>query len=231
MSSKDAKVLKDIYERLFAAYGPQCWWPGETPFEVIIGAILTQSTAWTNVEKAISNLKTGGVLAPEKLRSLPEEALAELIRPSGYYRMKAKKLKAFIDFLYGKHGGELVSLFALDAGEMRKELLTVYGIGEETADSIVLYAAGEPVFVIDAYTRRIMSRAGSRAAGLSYADWQKYFEDNLPRETRLFNEYHALIVNHGKNVCRKSPRCAGCCLGEICFHLDSRSQTLLNSTL
>jgi len=201
---------------LSAAYGPQGWWPGESPFEVIAGAILTQSAAWANVEKALANLKGAGVLSPEGLHALDEGEIARLIRPSGYFNAKARKLKAFVEMLHGRFGGDLGRLLALPMPELRGLLLGTHGIGPETADSIVLYAAGKPSFVIDAYTRRIFSRMGIAPGHDTYEAWRALFMTALPADAALFNEYHALIVAHGKAVCRKAPRCGECVLRDIC---------------
>ncbi len=211
------KTLQEIFERLLRRYGPQHWWPGETPFEVIVGAILTQSAAWSNVEKAILNLKASCALSPRVLRELPEPELAGLIRPSGYYNAKARKLKAMAGWLQ-QYGDSLDRAFAKDIPALREELLAVHGIGEETADSIILYAAGKPIFVIDAYTRRIMGRLGLRPAREGYGGYQALFTANLPADARLFNEYHALLVCLGKYACRKQPRCGECCLKDLCEH-------------
>ena len=211
-----AAALIDIYNRLFDRYGPQRWWPADGSFEVVVGAILTQSAAWTNVERAISNLKGGNALTPEALHDLPLDRLAQLIRPSGYFNAKALKLKSFVERLDRKYGGDLNRLFALDTASLRQELLSIHGVGEETADSILLYAARRPSFVIDAYTRRIVSRLGLAPSKDSYGDFQALFAQNLPRDERLFNEYHALLVRHGKEVCRKTPDCPRCCLRTLC---------------
>ena len=210
------RPLLDVYQRLYAAYGPQHWWPGETPFEVIVGAILTQSAAWTNVEKAIANLKAAGALSPQGLYGLSEGELARIVRPSGYFNAKARKLKAFVDLLHERFNGDLRRLLALPAPELRPLLLATHGIGPETADSILLYAAGRPVFVIDAYTRRVFSRLGFTPDADTYDGWQRLFTDELPADARLFNEYHALIVRLGKDVCRKRPLCAECPLLPVC---------------
>jgi endonuclease-3 related protein len=208
--------LLNIYYRLLERYGPQHWWPGQGPFEVMVGAVLTQSAAWTNVEKAIRNLRETGALSPKALRRLPVSELAALIFPSGYYNAKALKLKALADYL-GKYQDDLDRLFAVGTCQLRRELLGVHGIGEETADSILLYAAGRPVFVVDAYTRRIFGRAGLVPARGSYTDHQSLFMENLPADVGLFNEYHALLVCLGKNVCRRRPLCQQCCLnGDFC---------------
>ena len=216
----DARTLKqllpDIYQRLLGRFGPQHWWPADEPFEVIVGAILTQSAAWGNVEKAIVNLRGVGALSPRALRELPRPKLAALIHPCGYYNAKALKLKAFALWLGNHYDDDLDRLFALDADDLRQQLLAVHGVGPETADSIILYAAGKPVFVIDAYTRRIISRLGLAPEKESYAAYQRFFMDNLPSDAKLFNEYHALLVCLGKNVCRRQPLCAECCLGDIC---------------
>ena len=210
--------LLDIYQRLFDRYGPQSWWPADNPFEVIVGAILTQSAAWTNVEQAISNLKAEMTLTPTALYDLPLDRLAQLIHPSGYYNAKALKLKAFADRLHSKYNSDLEGLFTLDTTTLRPELLSIYGIGEETADSIILYAARRPIFVIDAYTRRIVSRLGLAPEKDRYRAFQALFTENLPHDEGLFNEYHALLVRHGKEVCRKIPRCTPCCLRSLCSH-------------
>jgi endonuclease-3 related protein len=203
--------LLNIYHRLLERYGPQHWWPGEGPFEVMVGAVLTQSAAWTNVEKAIRNLREAGVLSPEALRRLSVSELAALIFPSGYYNAKALKLKALADYL-GKYQDDLERLFAVDTCQLRRELLGVHGIGEETADSVLLYAADRPVFVVDAYTRRIFGRVGLAPEKGSYTDYQGLFTESLPADAGLFNEYHALLVCLGKNVCRRRPLCQQCCL-------------------
>jgi endonuclease-3 related protein len=212
-------TLEYMYRRLLDCYGPQHWWPAEGPFEMMVGAVLTQSTTWTSVEKAIGNLKNAGALSPQALRKLPASELAKLIFPTGYYNAKARKLKALADYL-GEYRDDLDRLFAIDTCRLRRELLGVHGIGEETADSILLYAARRPVFVIDAYTRRVISRVGLATEKGRYADYQRLFMDNLPADSGLYNEYHALLVCLGKNVCRRHPLCQQCCLcGDTC-HFD-----------
>ena len=206
--------LRDIYGRLLAAYGPQGWWPGDTPFEVAVGAILAQATNWRNAARAIANLKDAGLLSPEALGRLREEEIASLIRPAGFFNQKAKRLRAFLD-LIRKHGG-LEGLFRLPRERLRAELLSVPGIGPETADSIVLYAAEKPSFVIDAYTRRILSRLGLISGDEDYEELRRLFEDNLPRDLGLYKEYHALLVRHAKEHCRARPRCNGCPLADLC---------------
>jgi endonuclease-3 related protein len=209
-------TLLDIYWRLLDRYGPQHWWPAETRLEMIVGAILTQSAAWVNVEKGIANLRSRELLSAAMLREVPTEELARLIHPSGYYNAKARKLKAFACWLGECYGDDLDRLFALDLPALRRELLSVYGVGQETADSIALYAARKPIFVIDAYTRRIMARLGVAPAQNSYEACQALFMERLPHDEGVFNEYHALLVCHGKTVCRKSPVCRDCCLVSIC---------------
>jgi len=217
--------LLGIYRCLYAAYGPQHWWPGETPFEVVVGAILTQSAAWANVEKAIANLKAAGALSPEGLARLSEGKLARLVYPTGYFNAnypagyfnaKARKLKALVALLFQRFDGELERLLAAPVDELRPLLLATHGIGPETADSILLYAAGRPVFVIDAYTRRLFSRLGVAPRHDTYDAWRVLFTENLEADAALFNEYHALIVRHGKGVCRREPRCDVCPLLEGC---------------
>ncbi len=205
-----------VYQRLMARYGPQGWWPAETPFEVVVGAILTQAAAWGNVEKAIAAMKAAGIFSPEGLRGAPLERLAATIHPCGYYNMKARKLKAFVDRLWERYDGSLDAMFDKDAASLREELLGIYGIGEETADDIVLYAAGKPSFVIDSYTRRIIERLGLADGKASYYDLQALFHAGLPADAPLFNEYHALLDRHAKETCRKSPMCAACCLLDLC---------------
>ena len=210
-------LLRDVHQRLLAAYGPQSWWPAETPFEMLVGAVLTQNTAWTNVERAIANLKAADALSPEALRTLPLDRLASLVHPSGYFNMKARKLRALAEYLK-TYGDDLDLLFASKPmEELRSELLRVYGIGMETADSMLLYAGGLPIFVVDAYTTRLLERLGIHDGHPSYKDVQALFRDNLTEEVAFFNEFHALIVVHGKETCRsRNPRCGGCPLLEVC---------------
>jgi len=204
-------ALRKFYRALFKQFGPQHWWPGETPFEIVIGAILTQNTAWTNVEKAIHNLKRAGALSVEGMEALPEKRLAALIRPSGYYNQKAKKLKAFLRRLREHHGGSLDRMFRLPTEQLRQELLEIHGIGEETADSILLYGGAHPIFVVDAYTRRILLRHGLVAPGASYHDIQQIFHASVVSNAPVYNEFHALLVEAGKRHCWKArPQCAGC---------------------
>ncbi len=209
-------LVNDIYRRLSAAYGPQHWWPAESPFEVMVGAVLTQSAAWTNVEKAIRNLKEAQALSPSSIRNISFSELAELIKPSGYYNVKARKLKSLVYWFNEYYSDDINKMSAGDTQKLREELLTVYGIGPETADSILLYALGKPVFVIDAYTRRIFARIGLLKEEDSYNDCQRLFTANLAADTAVFNEYHALIVKLAKEACNKKPDCGQCCLVEVC---------------
>lgn len=214
-----ARLLPQFYQAAFQAMGPQYWWPASPqggPFEVIVGAILTQSTAWVNVEHAITNLRNARALSPRAIGRMPSRQLQRLVRPSGYFRQKARKLKAFVKFLDTRFGGSLEKMFRTPTAELREMLLAVHGIGPETADSILLYAAKHPVFVVDAYTRRILSRHGLLGERAKYEEMRALFENNLPRDTQMFNEFHALIVNIGKDWCRPSaPRCDTCPLGSF----------------
>ena len=211
-----SQTLLDIYHRLMARYGPQYWWPAQEPFEIIVGAILTQSAAWRNVEKAIANLKAAKVLSPEALRRLSLSEVAALIYPCGYYNAKALKLKSLASWLGKYYEDNLNNLFIGDTDHLRQQLLSIHGIGQETADSIILYAAHKPVFVIDTYTRRIINRIGLAPASNSYITYQALFMNNLPTDTGLFNEYHALLVCLAKDACRNYPLCQQCCLNSIC---------------
>lgn len=209
------RTLLDIYHQLMACYGPQHWWPAKDPFEVMVGAILTQSAAWSNVEKAVANLRQAKALSSRALRQMPLPELAQLIYSSGYYNAKALKLKSLADWLVD-YDDDLHRLFVSDTYQLRQQLLSIHGIGGETADSIMLYAANKPIFVIDAYTRRIINRLGLTPENNSYSVYQAFFMNNLPADTLLFNEYHALLVCLAKNVCRKHPLCSQCCLNNIC---------------
>lgn len=204
-------LLIEAYNHLHKAFGPQHWWPGGTPFEVIVGTILTQNTNWKNVEKAIANLKRGGLLNAKRLLDLPPATLARLIQPAGYFRVKAKRLRNFLNFFCNGYGGKISSLEKGELPELREKLLSVNGIGPETADSILLYALGKPIFVIDAYTKRILSRHYLVPEDTTYDEMQELFMDNLPHKAKLYNEYHALLVKCGKDFCRtKKPRCKEC---------------------
>jgi endonuclease-3 related protein len=208
--SPSGELLR-YYEAMAGALGPMHWWPAQTPFEVIVGAILTQSTAWGNVERAIANLRAAGLLTPTAILRVRTARLATLVRPSGYFRQKAKKLKAFVRFLQEGYGGSLNRMFLTPTSELREKLLSVHGIGPETADSILLYAGNHPVFVVDAYTHRIFGRHGITDGKADYERVRALVETSIPQRPELFNELHALIVNTGKNWCRKAaPRCEEC---------------------
>jgi endonuclease-3 related protein len=206
--------LLSVFHSLLAAYGPQHWWPAETPFEVMVGAILTQNTAWTNVERAIVRLKDRIPLDAEAIVGLPLEDLAALLRPAGYFNVKARRLQRFCAAYLAAGGIE--TLRAMETGPLRRWLLAVHGVGPETADDVLLYAFGRPVFVVDAYTRRIFTRLGCLRGDEGYEAIRQTFETVLDPDVALFNEYHALIVVHGKEVCRTRPRCDACSLGGSC---------------
>jgi endonuclease III related protein len=212
----------DVYERLRRHRGPAGWWPAETPFEVCVGAILVQNTAWANVEKALSSLRAAGRLSYEGLAGIGRHELAALIRPSGCYNVKARRLAAFVDFLGREYGGRVEAMAVRDPRFVRAQLLAVPGIGRETADSIALYAAGLPLFVIDAYTRRVFGRLGMIRGDESYDALQDYFMTELGADAGLFNDYHAQIVMHAKDVCRPRPCCARCPLDSICPRVGLR---------
>ncbi len=206
--------LRLYYRTLLERLGRQRWWPARTRFEVIVGAILTQNTSWKNVEKAIAALRRQRLLTPKALADAPLAHLEQAIRPAGYYRQKARRLKAFVSFLNQQYGGSLRRMFRTPTPTLRRQLLEVHGIGPETADSILLYAGNHPVFVVDAYTRRILSRHGLLDGRLRYDEIQQWFESHLPRSAPLFNEYHALLVEVGKRWCHpRQPDCPSCPLG------------------
>ncbi|MFC1950049.1 endonuclease III domain-containing protein [Chloroflexota bacterium] len=222
-----SQVLLDIYHRLMAHYGPQHWWPAQEPFEIIVGAILTQSAAWRNVEKAIANLKEARVLSSQALRRLSQSEVAVLIHPCGYYNAKTLKLKSLAHWLGKHYDDNLNKLLIGDTDHLRQQLLSIHGIGQETADSIMLYAAHKPVFVIDAYTRRIINRIGLVLDSNSYIVYQTLFMDSLPADVRLFNEYHALLVCLAKDACRNRPLCQQCCLNSVCHFFRNGKAELL----
>lgn len=206
--------LDEYYNSLFTTFGPQHWWPGRTQFEVIVGAILTQNASWTNVERAISRLRQAHLLSPEALGTVPLRRLERLIRSSGYFRQKARKLKEFCEFLRSEYGGSLKRMFETPTIVLREKLLGVFGIGPETADSILLYAGDHPVFVVDTYTKRMLSRHGWTGENAKYDDIRWIFEREFPGDVKRFNEFHALIVNTGKKFCRThDPLCHECPLG------------------
>lgn len=216
MRNKRRKLL-DIYNKLHGCFGPQHWWPGETRFEIIIGAILTQNVSWKNVEKAITNLKNKKLLSYQALSKAKEKEIAELIRPSGYYNQKAIKLKNFLRFAQKEYNGNLSKMKGKGITKLREKLLSVNGIGKETADSIILYAFNKPIFVVDAYTKRIFERLGFFSKNLDYDEVQNFFMKNLPKKTSLYNDYHAQIVNLGKDYCKnKKPNCSKCPLQKFC---------------
>jgi endonuclease-3 related protein len=205
------KQLYSIYRKLFAFFGPQHWWPAETPFEVMVGAILTQNTSWSNVEKAIHNLKQNRLLTPHKLYQLGLKKLTAQIKSAGYYNIKAKRLKEFLKFFFKKYQGNFKKMASVSLTQLRQELLSINGIGPETADSILLYALNKPIFVVDAYTKRILRRHHLIGKDAAYHQVQNLFMQNLKTDTRLFNEYHALLVKLGKNFCLKNkPKCKDC---------------------
>jgi endonuclease-3 related protein len=209
--SDRTRLLLGLYNTLYQAFGPRDWWPGDSPFEVAVGAILTQNTAWRNVEKAIGNLKTSGLLSPHTLQHLPAGDLAALIRPAGYYNIKARRLKHFVNFLYTETGGDLEGLLAEDLDTLRDKLLSINGIGPETADSILLYAGNHATFVVDAYTKRILSRHGLLPEEVSYDEVRSFFMDCLEPDAAMFNEYHALLVCLGHSFClKRNPKCSAC---------------------
>lgn len=202
--------IRSLYRLLEDHYGDLRWWPGETPFEIAVGAILTQNTNWRNVEKAIENLKKQELLSPVVIAGAPDGRLEEAIRPSGFFRVKAKRLRAFSEFLVRSCGGTMDALFSENLGELREKFLKIHGIGEETADSILLYGLGKPVFVVDAYTRRILERHGVSEGRESYGNIQRLFLEALPVSPTAYNRCHALLVQVGKDYCRKKPQCDGC---------------------
>ena len=204
------RILTDIFDALYQSFGPQHWWPGDSAFEVAVGAILTQNTNWGNVEKAIANIKAKKALNASNLHKMPHKQLASLIKPAGYFNVKAKRLQSFLDFLCNDFKGSMQRMKKGDSSSLRKRLLSVHGIGPETADSILLYALDKPVFVIDAYTRRVMSRHGMVSESAGYHELQELFHKHLPLDVQLFNEYHALFVMAGKYFCKPRPKCTGC---------------------
>jgi len=214
-------ILLDIYRKLLDHFGHLDWWPGDTAFEIIVGAILTQNTAWSNVERAISNLKDARALEPERMLTLQTGQLAKLIKPSGYYNQKAGRLKSICRYLIDRHEADFDEMAGRPTGTLREELLAINGIGPETADSILLYALEHPVFVVDAYTKRALGRIGLSGGKNSYQEIQRLFMDNLPEDTALFNDYHAQWVALGKYHCKTKPVCKGCPLREICRYAES----------
>ncbi len=204
------KILTEIYDTLYSAFGSQHWWPGKTPFEISVGAILTQNTNWGNVEKAINNLKKHKVLNARTLHEMPNSKLALLIKPAGYFNIKAKRLKEFINFMVTHYKGSMKRMKTEDTHALREKFLNVNGIGPETSDSILLYALQKPVFVIDTYTKRILQRHKLVSEKATYHELQELFHKNLPLDIELFNEYHALFVRLGKEYCKPRPLCNRC---------------------
>ena len=202
--------VKRAYQRLLDHFGPQDWWPGDSPLEVMIGAVLTQNTNWKNVEKAIANLRDADLLDVDALYELPTEELAELIRPAGYYRLKADRLHNLITLLVERYGGSIESMRSLDIVDLREQLLSVNGVGPETADAILLYALRRPTFVVDTYTHRVAARHGWIDFSAGYDELQELFGSRLPLDAAMFNEYHALLVRVGKQHCGRRPKCEGC---------------------
>ncbi|MFK5926802.1 MAG: endonuclease III domain-containing protein [Desulfuromusa sp.] len=209
--------LLHIYQRLLDHYGSRNWWPAETPFEVVVGAILTQNTNWNNVEKAIVNLRRADALTVDAILNMELQTLEQLIRPSGFFRQKAERLQIFCRYLQEHHQGNLEHLFDQELNLVRNELLHLKGIGSETADSILLYAGQRPSFVIDAYTNRLFGRLGVLSGTEKYTVVRDFFMSHLPEDTQLYNEYHALIVIHCKDFCRKKPLCHNCPCADICL--------------
>ena len=202
--------LLELYRRLFDRFGPQGWWPGESPFEVALGAILTQNTNWQNVSRVMEALKANGDLDPVVLAKMPEAELASRFRPAGYYNLKARRVKNFLDFLAARFAHSMQKMALEELESLRVELLGLHGIGPETADSILLYALHKPTFVVDAYTFRILSRHDLVTEPCSYEELRQVFMERLPAEVPLYQEFHALLVRLGKEFCRPKPRCAGC---------------------
>lgn len=209
-------TLQEIYDRLLTRYGPQSWWPGDSPFEVVVGAVLVQNTSWQNVEKAIGNLRNEDLLDPRRLYEVPLEELEGLIQPAGYYRVKARRLRNLLQFLVERYEGSLETMFSTSLSELREQLLSVSGIGPETADSILLYAGNLPTFVVDTYTHRVFARHGWIGFDADYDQIKDHLESGLAQDAALFNEYHALLVRVGKECCRKSkPLCNNCPLADL----------------
>jgi endonuclease-3 related protein len=206
-----AQKLRKVFERMLADFGPQHWWPGDSAFEIMVGAVLVQNTAWRNVERAIDNLREAGLMELAALYALPGAELAELIRPAGYYQVKAKRLRNLLRFVVEECDGSLDTMFGRGLASLREDLLAINGIGPETADAILLYAGGLPTFVVDTYTHRIVARHGWLDYDATYHDIKDYFESALPNEAALFNEYHALLVRVGKDYCKRAvAQCDGC---------------------
>jgi endonuclease-3 related protein len=208
--------LMETYERMLAKFGPQHWWPGDSPFEIMVGAVLVQNTSWRNVEHAIKNLRDAAVMEPHALYKVPPAELAELIRPAGYYQLKTKRLRNLLRFVVEQYDGSLEAMFSTSLASLREQLLEINGIGPETADAILLYAGGLPTFVVDTYAHRILARHGWLDYDATYDDIKDYFESTLPDDAALYNEYHALLVRVGKDYCKRTaPNCEACPLAEM----------------
>lgn len=220
MNTPISDALYELYQSLLLSFGHRSWWPGDTPYEIAAGAILTQNTNWVNVEKAIANLKKSGALDPYVLQSMPIDQLALLIRPAGYYNQKAKRLKSLTEWFLKRCSGEEPDCITIDTAKLRQELLSINGIGPETADSILLYAFNRPQFVVDSYTHRILTRLGFAGNDKTYHHLQSLFMDNLPHETPLYNDYHAQLVELGKRFCRKKPKCEKCPVRAKCAYFE-----------
>jgi endonuclease III related protein len=225
MRTQAGPNLALVYAQLAAAWGPQHWWPGDTPFEVAVGAVLTQNTAWSNVEKAITSLKAAGAMTAIGLLALSESDLEQAIRPAGTYRVKARYLRTLALWTAQRATGDLSSLASEDTDALRREILALHGVGRETADSILLYAIGKPAFVVDAYTRRIGARLGLLPDNTTYDTAQQYFIARLPEDVPLFNEFHALLVRLAKEHCRARPMCLACPLEQHCPSASASSAT------
>ena len=216
--------LVDVYDRLLTHHGPQRWWPADSPFEVMVGAVLVQSTAWTNAEQAIHNLRAANLMSPSAIREVPVPELESMLRPSGFFRSKSRKLKALCRYLGERYADDVGAMSAQPTELLCEELLAVYGIGDETADDILLYALGRPVFVVDAFTRRVFHRLGLCGQGVPYRSLQARFHERLPPDAGLYNEYHALIVRHGNTVCTRRPACSECPLSSRCPRIGVRPE-------
>lgn len=209
-----------FYHTLLTHYGPQHWWPGDSPFEVMVGAVLTQNTNWTNVEKAITNLKAADMLDPHKIDSLSHEQLAPLIKPAGYFNIKAKRLKNLVKWFCAEHQGSMESLARLSLDQLTEQLLSINGVGRETADSIILYALNKPTFVVDTYTYRILTRHNCIDTQTDYQEIKDYCQYNLPQDVAIYNECHALFVQLGKNHCKPRPNCTNCPLNNFEHNIE-----------
>jgi endonuclease-3 related protein len=210
-----SKTVKNIYQTLLKHYGPQHWWPGDTPFEVMVGAILTQRTSWRNVEQAIKNLKKAGLMTADSIAGSSVDKIRSLVRPSGFYNVKAERLFSLARYLNENYDSP-EDIFKNDIQDVREELLGLRGIGKETADSMILYAGNNPIFVVDAYTKRMCERLDIPVKSLDYDDLQSYFQEAMPKDANIYKEFHALIVIHGKEMCKTRPVCKGCPLQSIC---------------